>query len=353
MEIRSILEEDFTVLTESYDFSFLKNRSVLVTGATGLLGSQLLKYMRFLNKRFSYGIRLYALARSESKVSAVFNDGVYEKEDISFVFADVLKLPPIDFSIDYIIHGASITSSKSFVDTPVETIDIAINGTMNILELAKAKNIKGMVYLSSMEVFGTTSPDQLNVKESDLGYIDILSPRSSYSESKRMCECLCTCYMAEYKVPVKIVRLTQTLGAGIDYNDTRVAAQFARAVLEKRNIILKTKGLTKRPVLYTRDALSAILTVLDKGKNGEAYTAANPKTFCTISETAQMIADKVAHGNISVEYNIKEVPAEYAPNLNLNLNLNVDKLMSLGWKPTVDLQDAYQKMIDSMQKKDI
>jgi len=351
MEIQSVLEEDFNVLAETYDFSFLKNKSVLITGATGLLGSQLLKYMLFLNKRFSYDIQLYALARSESKVSTVFNDGVYEKDDISFIFADVLKLPSIDFSIDYIIHGASITSSKSFVDTPVETIDIAINGTMNILELARAKNIKGMVYLSSMEVFGTTRPDQSSVRESDLGYIDILSSRSSYSESKRMCECLCACYVSEYNVPVKIVRLTQTLGAGIDYNDTRVAAQFARAVIEKHNIILKTKGLTKRPVLYTRDALSAILTVLDKGKNGEAYTAANPETFCTISETAHMIADKIAHGNISVEYNIKDIPAEYAPNLNLNLNVN--KLMELGWKPVVDLQDAYQKMIDSMQKKDI
>ena len=90
MEIRSILEEDFTVLAETYDFSFLKKKSVLITGATGLLGSQLLQYMLFLNKRFSYGIQLYALARSESKVTAVFNDGVYKKEDISFVFADVL-----------------------------------------------------------------------------------------------------------------------------------------------------------------------------------------------------------------------------------------------------------------------
>lgn len=353
MEIQSVLEEDFNVLAETYDFSFLKNKSVLITGATGLLGSQLLKYMLFLNKRFSYDIQLYALARSEAKVRAVFNDIGYEKENITFIFEDILKLRKVDFPIDYIIHGASITSSKSFVDMPVETIDIAINGTMNILELARAKNIKGMVYLSSMEVFGIPRSDQFPAKENDLGYIDILSSRSSYSESKRMCECLCACYMAEYNVPVKIVRLTQTLGPGIDYNDTRVAAQFARAVIEKRNIVLQTKGLTKRPILYTRDALSAILTVLNKGKNGEAYTAANPKTFCTISETAHIIAEKIADGKISVEYDVKNIPAEYAPNLNLNLNLNVHKLMELGWTPEVDLHDSYQKMIDSMQKKDV
>lgn len=116
---------------------------------------------------------------------------------------------------------------------------------------------------------------------------------------------------------------------------------------------MQTKGLTKRPILYTRDALSAILTVLNKGKNGEAYTAANPKTFCTISETAHIIAEKIADGKISVEYDVKNIPAEYAPNLNLNLNLNVHKLMELGWTPEVDLHDSYQKMIDSMQKKDV
>ena len=99
------------------------------------------------------------------------------------------------------------------------------------------------------------------VTETDLGYIDILNPRSSYSEGKRICENLCICYKSEYNVPVKIVRLAQTLGAGIDYNDTRVTAMFARSVVENKDIILKTKGNSKRQVIYTTDAVSAILAV--------------------------------------------------------------------------------------------
>ena len=193
-----------------------------------------------------------------------------------------------------------------------------------------------------MEVFGITDTRLQEVKESDYGYIDILNPRSSYSEGKRMCECLCAGYAAEYDVPVKIARLTQTLGAGINYNDTRVAAQFMRSVIENKDIVLKTEGKTRRPIVYISDAISGILTVLLKGKNGESYTIANRNTVATIRETAEMIAHTIAKDKIKVVFDI-DVPKEYAPNL--NLNLNTDKLESLGWEACIGLEDAYRRMI--------
>lgn len=198
-----------------------------------------------------------------------------------------------------------------------------------------------------MEAFGITDGKKV-VRENDLGYIDVLNPRSSYMESKRMCENLCVCFASEYNVPAKMIRLTQTLGAGIDYNDTRVAAYFARCVLEKKDIVLKTKGDTKRPILYTSDAVSAILTVLLKGEIAQVYTAANPETFLTIRETAKMIVNQIAKKSINLKYDIKEVPFEYAPNL--NLNLNVDKLCSLDWKPVVDLKTSYERLIEGMRE---
>lgn len=160
-----------------------------------------------------------------------------------------------------------------------------------------------------------------------------------------MCENLCACFAAEYGLYAKSVRLTQTFGPGISYSDTRVAAYFARCVIENENIVLKTDGKTKRPILYTRDAVSAILTVLRSGKKSECYTAANPATFATIKETAEMIAEKIAGGKIGILFDI-ENPAEYAPNL--NLNLNVEKLSNIGWKPSVGLESAYRRMIEYM-----
>ena len=341
-----ILEEDFLSLQKTYDFSLLKNSCVFVTGATGLLGCQILLFLDFLNRTENYSMNLIGLIRNEEKAKIVFGERF---QNISFVIGDVLNLPEIPQEIDYIIHGASVTSSLEFVSKPVETIDVAVNGTMNVLRFAQFKDVKSMVYLSSMEVLGITSPDKTSVSESDYGYIDILSTRSSYSESKRLCECLCHSFAKEYSLPVKIARLTQTLGAGIDYNDTRVAAQFARAVIEGKDIVLKTQGATKRPVIYASDAISAILTVLLKGSDGQAYTAANEETFCTIRETAEMIASEIAKNKIKLVFDIKDVPQEYAPNLNLKLNLDTRLLRSLGWSPKVGLLQAYQRMIEGMK----
>lgn len=345
--MENILSQDFAEIIRAYDFSQLKNRSILVTGATGLIGSQLILFLDYLNRTKNYGIKVHALVRTKSKARRVFAD-TFDGGQINFFYGDVLNLPPIDSPLDYLIHGASITSSKDFVEKPVETIDIAVNGTMNMLRLAQKLHVKSFLYLSSMEVFGITDGKDV-VSEKDLGYIDILSPRSSYSEGKRMCECLCASYAFEYGIPVRTVRLTQTLGSGLNYDDTRVAAQFARAVIESHDIVLKTKGTTKRPILYTSDAITAILTVMLKGEVGQAYTAANPDTFTTIRETAEMIVNKIASNKIKLRYEIKETPVEYAPNLNLNLNLDIEKLKSLGWKPHINLQEAYERTIAGMR----
>lgn len=343
MTPNKILQEDFEFIHSHYDFGFLYGKTVFVTGATGLIGKQLCLYFLFLNETDDATIKIFALVRDIQKANKVFGDNA-QNSSLCFVKGDVLLLPKIDEKIDFVIHGASITQSKIFVQNPVETIDVAVNGTMNVLQFAKDKNVAGAVYLSSMEVFGTTS-GECEVKENDLGYIDILNPRSSYSQSKRLCECLAASFASEFSLPVKIARLTQTLGPGISYNDTRVAAQFARAVMKNNDIVLKTEGKTKRPIVYTRDAISAILKILEKGENGRAYTVANPKTFLTIKETAQMIAQKIAGGKIKVVFDIN-VPAEYAPNL--NLNLNIDAVCSLGWLPSVGLEEAYRRMIEGM-----
>jgi dTDP-glucose 4,6-dehydratase len=344
-----IVQEDIEYLAEHFDFSALYNSTVLISGATGHIGSLLVKVLSGMDRVKRANISIVALIRDTKKARSVFHE-LYEYEKIHFIVQDIRQKPQINDTIDYIIHGASIVASRTFIEKAVETIDTAYMGTRNMLDFAKEKQVKGLVYLSSMEVFGITDTRLPDVKENDYGYIDILNPRSSYPESKRMCECLCSCYAREYGLPVKIARLVQVVGPGINYNDTRVAAQFARSVIENRNIVLKTEGKTLRPIVYLRDAIAGIFTVMLKGRPSEAYTVANKESAITIRETAEMIIEKITNNRIKLVFDI-DVPAEYAPNLNLNLNLNTTKLESLGWKAEVGLEEAYRRMIESMRER--
>ena len=145
---------------------------------------------------------------------------------------------------------------------------------------------------------------------------------------------------------MKIIRLAQTVGAGIDYNDTRVVAMFARCVIENKDIILKTYGNSKRQIIYTTDAISAILTVLLKGTSGECYTACNPDTFYSIRDTALMICEKISNNSIKVKFAI-ENNTVFAPDV--MMNLSAEKLQSLGWKSKIGLEEAYIRLIKSFK----
>ena len=318
------------------DFSGFKDSSVLVTGATGLIGSALVRNL------IGLGAKVYACSRSSEKFKACFHDF----DNIVPVYGDICTLDISSLDVDYIIHAASTTTSKDFVEKPVETIRVAVGGSLNILDQSKGKKLKGFVYISSMEAFGITPSGNQGVRETDLGYIDVMNVRSSYPESKRLCENLCVSYASEYGVPAKVVRLAQVGGPGVSYSDNRVTVQFARSVIEGKDIVLKTEGKTKRPILYIDDAVSAILTVLLKGKAGECYTAANPETFCTIRETAEAIIHEIAHDKIKLVFDL-DPNAGHAPDI--CLNLNVDKLKALGWEPKVGLVESYRNLIESLK----
>lgn len=341
------LEEDLKIAVEKIKgHEQLYHSTVLVTGATGLVGSQIIKTLLMMNEMYHTEIRILAMIRDHKKAQSVFEE--FSSEYLEYIVGDVSEKIEVEDKVDYIIHTASVTASKFFVEHPVETLTIAFDGTRNILELAREKQCKGVVYISSMEAFGITDPSLEKVKEEDLGYIDIHKVRSSYSEGKRVCELMCSCYAAEYQVPVKIARLAQTFGAGISYEENRVFAQFARSAILKQDIVLHTKGLSVGNYCYTRDAVVAILLLLVKGNSGEAYTVANEESHIRIGDMAQMVADKIANQEIKVVFDIpeSELTFGYAPDV--DMWLDSQKLQALGWKPEIGLEEAYQRMIASM-----
>ena len=218
------------------DYSFLAGKKILITGATGLIGKAIIAEL--LTCEMKNQIKIVALVRDANKAKNCFSS--LPQENIEYLVCDVCNLSDKNMGVDYIIHGANHTASKSFVEQPVDVISCAIKGTENILKFALTNGVKSLVYLSTMEVYGSPETDE-KIYENSPAYLDCMSVRSSYPESKRLCECLCAAYFAQYKVPAKVVRLTQTFGKGVAYDDNRVFAEFARCAIEGRDIVIKTK----------------------------------------------------------------------------------------------------------------
>ena len=321
----------------------LKNKTVLVSGATGMIGSRLVRRLLEIE-----GVKVIGLFRNEAKRDFLFP---VEHPNLSWIKHDISEKLFIRDEIDYIVHTAGVTGgSKQHVDYPMTTIGTAINGTINMLELAKEKKIQGFVYLSSLEVYGKTDSGDSFIKETDGGYIDVTSVRSSYSESKRMCETICAAYHKQFAVPAKIVRLAPTYGKGASYSDNRVLCEFARCVIEKKDIVLKSLGDTVRNYCDVDDAVEAILTVLTDGVNGEAYNITNMDIEVSIKQLAERVISLYPEAGISLKFDVADDITKLGYNQTVKIRMDSSKVMQLGWIPHNDLDQMIINVVDAMTK---
>ncbi len=345
----SVLQRDLEELVAKCPVTeFYAGTSILVTGATGLVGAALVRSLACMNRMKHTNIRILALVRDGQKARQVFGP-LLDRGDVKLVLGDVSQPLSLEEPVDMIFHTASITASKLFVTQPVQTLLTAIDGTRNMLELSRAKQVKSMVYVSSMEAFGVTDPALPLVHEDDLGYIDILNVRSSYSEGKRACECLCAAYAGQYEVPVVIARLAQTFGAGVSRTDGRVFAQFARSAIAGENLVLHTQGTSMGNYCYTADVISALLLLAARGRSGDAYTVVNEETTMQIRQMAQVVIDTLASQPVSLEFDIPEDRLVYGYAPDVTMHLSSEKLRALGWAPAVDLPEMFRRLGESFR----
>ena len=323
----------------------LNNKSVLVTGATGLIGSLLVKALLYSADNNGADITVGAFIRNKDKADKVLGNLKKDHPNLVYEIGDLSDGLNLSRRYDYIIHAASATGSKDFIEKPVETILTTIESTKNFLKYAKENTIDSMVYISSMEVYGEIPHE--TVKEEDFGLLNWMNLRSSYPQSKRLAETLCLSYCSEYGVPVKIVRPTLTFGPGVSKEDNRVFAQFAKAVINKTDITLLTKGGTKRDYLYTADAVKGILTILLSGKNGEAYNLSNQDSYCTILEMAQMCCG-LANNEISVKFDLDPEKSKCYPK-EQKIQLNNSKYQALNNSSKTSIKDIYIKLISYLK----
>lgn len=327
-------------------FDELYNKSVLITGATGMIGQNVVKLLLDLNSKHNANISVIAHARSEEKLHKIFSD-IEDDAHFSTILCDISDIEYTG-SIDYIVHTAGVTGgSKQHVDYPLKTINTSIDGTRQILNLAVEKQVKGVVLLSSLEVYGVTNDGTRRIKETDGGYINTMNPRSSYSEGKRIAECLFTAYASQCHIPAMVARLTASFGSGASFTDKRVFAQFAKSIIDGEDIVLKSSGETVRNYCDVMDVATALVIILLKGVPGNAYNVANMEAEISIRDLAQRFINNYPESGSRLVFDTNCNAEKLGYNPVMHIVLDSEKLMKLGWQPQYSIDDMICHLIES------
>lgn len=331
----------------SYMGAEKKDISVLVTGASGLIGSLITDAFLSFGADGTHGrVRVCAMGRSLAKLEERFeyargNDCLeLLSHDVTVPLGEEAGKEPFD----YIIHAASNADPGTYARYPVETIKTNILGTTNMLEYA-AKHGSRVLFTSTMEVYGTM-PDGTVSKENDFGLVDFNSIRSGYPESKRVSELLCRSYAEEYGADCVITRLGYIYGPTMTRSDNKVIAQFIRSALEKKDIVLKSKGAQRRSYCYAADAVSGIICALFRGEKGAAYNVANAGSVVTIAEMAEIVAGL---SGTSVSYDIPDELERKGFSKSQDAVLDESSLRALGWTPRYSMRDGVSRTIDILR----
>jgi UDP-glucuronate decarboxylase len=178
--------------------------------------------------------------------------------------------------IDYLIHGASIASPIYYRQYPIETMDANVNGLRYFLDYAmkqkqKGVPVQGILFYSSSEIYGDPAPEHIPTPETYRGYVSCIGPRACYDESKRYGETLCVNFTRQHGLPIKVARPFNNYGPGLKISDRRVIPDFARDILNNKDIVMLSDGAARRTFCYTADAIVGYYKALVKGRPGEAY----------------------------------------------------------------------------------
>ena len=336
------LEDIRELYKDSIAWEFLKGCNILITGATGLIGSCLVDIlMNHPDKDW----KVYAMGRNEERANRRFHQYLQDK-DFIFIKGDIEKPLQTDVPFHYIIHAASNASPNFFVNNPVEIIKANIYGVANLMEYGMKHQMKRFLYVSSGEVYGNNDIDAFS--ESDYGYVDILNPRACYPSAKRAAETMAICYGKEYGMDVVIARPCHTYGPYFTEEDNRVYAQFIRNVINGEDIFMKSAGLQYRSWCYVVDCAAALLLLLCKGKSGEAYNIADCNSNVTIKELAEIVAKEGGRQVISKEPTKEEIEGFTVIKKAV---FDTSKLASLGWKVQRSLQENIRHAIETILEK--
>lgn len=339
--------DDLALLSKSDSISSLHDSSILISGATGLIGSFLVDVIMTGNLE-GLNCTVYALSRSTQKAKERFSkwDGdprlILIPFDVNYPFEN----SGIS-SVDYVLHLASNTHPRQYAEDPIGTITTNIFGVKNMLDFSIKHQAKTFLFASSVEVYGENRGDTEFFDEDYCGYINSNSLRAGYPESKRCSEALCQAYKQHYGLDVRIARIARSYGPTMSLRDSRAISQFIINGIDKEDIVLKSDGSQLFSYSYVADVVSGLHTILSKGDSGEAYNIADEGSNITLKDLAHLVAD---YAGTNVVFDIPDAVEAAGYSKATKALLNGNKLKALGWSPNYTIKTGIPRTIEILKK---
>lgn len=329
------------------DWAKLDNKTIMITGATGLVGRYLIEVLLKRNQLKGIHTKIVAVGRSRDNFDRRFN-GVEGLDAVEFFEHDVQQPCHYDGHLDFIVHMASNTHPRLYATDPIGTEMINIFGSYYLLDLASHNPSCRFIFTSSGDVYGDNRSEKEFLEENDCGYINCNTLRAGYIEGKRASEALCNAFHESKGVDFVISRLCRIYGPTMNLSESKAISQFIYKAIDKEDIVLKSEGKPVFSYLYVYDVVSALLTIITKGACGEAYNVADNQQCISLKGLAEILADI---GESKVVFDIPDaVEAKGVSNFQ-NVRLDGTKLSKLGWKPQVEMKDGLRWTVEEMRRR--
>lgn len=350
MKYTHIIQEDvdniINYCTPNILLEKLRNKTILITGASGMVGTYFVYTLLRLNELYKANIDVMLVLRNINKLDSY----IAENPNVEVIIQDVIYPFNIKEKVDYIIHAASPASPKIMSNYPVETNLANTLGTANTLKLAQQNSVEGYLFISSREIYGEPNEGQeLFTEDGPLGQVNPLVPRNGYAEGKKAAENLCSAYKEEYGLNTKIVRLAHTYGPGMSIYDGRVQADFLKNVLNNENIVLKSDGSSIRTYTYISDAITAMFLVL-LSSNDIVYNISDEASKTSIKELAETLVNIDPDKNLQL---IFDIPKETQKGCAAFKNgiLSSEKIRKeLNWYPQYSIREGFKRTIEHLKE---
>lgn len=356
---RSIVEQDLVYMCQrlEQELGTIGGQKVLITGGAGFLGYYLVQVIDYWNREFRPS-GLIDLTVFDNYIRGMPEWLLKLKDEsrLNLIAHDITRPLPdgMDDDFAFIIHAASIASPTFYRKYPIETMDANVNGLRHLLEYIKQQKISGrhtpggFLFYSSSEVYGDPPANRIPTSEDYNGNVSFTGPRACYDESKRYGETLCVNFSRQYDLPIRIARPFNNYGPGLKITDRRVIPDFARDILNGKDIVMLSDGKPTRTFCYVADAVVGYYKILVKGRRGEAYNIGTETPEISMAELAGKMADqaKALFGYTGRVITTTSEEQEYLIDNPNRRCPRIDKAAEeLGYRPQMDIDEGLRRTL--------